>query len=280
MSKKCSNFVANFECTMENILIANALEADRHHALKGYLIHGLCTAGSAVVRFNEQEFTLRPNDSFIFVQSERTELISQTDDFQAVVVYVVAEFCELATPLSNYGMRGGLMLFQNPIMSLNKVQSERCRKNLEYIGVRMQEKQHHFYRDLLLNAVQCMIIDFFDFHTELYGETRMSEKVASLVQGFMTMLNDGHYRQHREVSFYSDGLGVTAKHLSETVKEHSGYPAIYWINRYTALEVARLLRNPSLTLQDIADILSFSSVSYLSRFVAKHLGFNPSEMRK
>ena len=265
---------------MKNIILADTLDNNTMHALKGYLIHGLCTAGSAVVRFNENDFTIRPNDSFIFVQAERTELISKTNDFQVIVVYVVAEFTELATPLSNYGMRGGLMLFQNPIMPLNERQAERCRKNLEYIGVRMQEKHHHFYRDLLLNAVQCMIIDFFDFHTDLYGEAQMSEKVANLVQGFLTMLNDGHFRKHREVSYYADALGVSAKHLSETVKQHSGYPAIHWINRYTALEVARLLRNPTLTLQDIADMLSFSSVSYLSRFAHKHLGFNPGEMRQ
>lgn len=265
---------------MESVIISNTLENSQMHALKGYIIHGLCTAGSAVVRFNENDFTLRPNDSFIFVQTERTELISKSDDFQAIVVYVVAEFTELATPLSNYGLRGGLMLFHDPIMPLNDTQAERCRKDLEYISVRLQEKHHHFYRDLLLNAVQCMIIDFFDFHTDLYGETKLSEKVASLVQSFLTMLNDGHYRKHREVSYYADALGVSAKHLSETVKFYSGQPAIHWINRYTALEVARLLRNPTLTLQDIADMLSFSSVSYLSRFAHKHLGFNPSDMRQ
>ena len=108
----------------------------------------------------------------------------------------------------------------------------------------------------------------------------MSEKVATLVQNFLTMLNDGAFRKHREVSYYAEELGVSAKHLSETVKLYSGFPAIHWINRYTALEVARLLRNPTLTLQDIADMLSFSSVSYLSRFATKHLGFNPSDMRR
>lgn len=265
---------------MDNIIIANTIDNNQHHELKGYIIHGLCSSGSAIVRFNEHDFTIQPNDSFIFIQTEHTELIYKTDDFQAIVVYIISEFTELATPLSNYGMRGGLMLFHNPVMPLNENQAERCRKNLEYIALRLQETSHRFYRDLLLNAVQCMIIDFFDFHAQIYGETEISEKVAHLVQSFLTMLNDGHYRNHREVSFYAEALGVSAKHLSETVKLYSGSPAIHWINRYTALEVARLLRNPTLTLQDIADMLSFSSVSYLSRFTKQHLGFNPSDMRK
>ncbi len=265
---------------MQSIIIANTLYKDNCHTRKGYIIHGLCTKGNAVVRFNEQEFRLHPNDSFIFVQSEHTELVSKSNDFSAIVVYVLTEFCELATPLSNYGMRGGLMLFQNPIMSLNKIQAERCQKNLEYIALRLQEKKHRFYRDLLLNAVQCMIIDFFDFHADLYGETEISEKTATLVQGFLSMLNEGNYRKHRKVSYYAQMLHVSSKHLSETVKRYSGFPAIYWINRYTTLEISRLLRNPTLTLQDIVEMLSFSSVSYLSRFVKQHLGFNPSEMRK
>ena len=32
-----------------------------------------------------------------------------------------------------------------------------------------EEKSHHFYLDLTRNAVECMIIDFFDFHAEIYA---------------------------------------------------------------------------------------------------------------
>ena len=43
------------------------------------------------------------------------------------VIYVTQKFIELSTPQSNYGMRGHLFLFQNPIMKLMPEQQELCR---------------------------------------------------------------------------------------------------------------------------------------------------------
>ena len=78
----------------------------------------------------------------------------------------------------------------------------------------------------------------------------------------------------------ADRLCVTSKYLSETVKKYSGYPANHWINRYTALDISRLLRNPNVTIQELTDLFGFSSVSHLNRYVKNQLGVNPNEVRK
>lgn len=91
---------------------------------------------------------------------------------------------------------------------------------------------------------------------------------------------DGTYRQHREVSYYADRLCVTSKYLSEVSKKVSGYAANYWINRYTALDIARLLKDKSLTFVRISDMFGFSSPAYFSRYVQRNLGMNPTEYRE
>ena len=63
---------------------------------------------------------------------------------------------------------------------------------------------------------------------------------------FLKMLEEGTYREHREVTYYADCLCVTSKYLSEVSKKVSGYAANYWINRYTILDITRLLRDKSL----------------------------------
>ena len=60
----------------------------------------------------------------------------------------------------------------------------------------------------------------------------------------------------------------------------SGFPANYWITRYTALEISRLLRDKSLSLTEISDQFNFSSPSYFTRFVQKYLGANPMDFRE
>ena len=47
------------------------------------------------------------------------ESILPAADFRVKVIYVTSELVVLSTPLSNYGMKGQLALFLNPIMKLD-----------------------------------------------------------------------------------------------------------------------------------------------------------------
>ena len=186
----------------------------------------------------------------------------------------------MAMPLSNYGTRGHMMLFNNPVMHLNPQQQARCKENMEYVRTRCTEREHRFYLDLTLNAVQSMIIDFFDFHAQIYDERNdLSHQNAHLMNRFIDMLERGEYRTHRDIAYYADHLCVTPKYLSETCKSISGCGAAYWINRYTSVEIARLLRDRSLTLSEIASRFDFSSTAYLSRYIRQNLGISASEIR-
>ncbi|MBQ9427807.1 MAG: helix-turn-helix domain-containing protein [Paludibacteraceae bacterium] len=265
---------------MLNVIVSHTFETEQQAQMLGYLTHALCLNGEADVRLNHQEFKLKKGDSFILRKSELGELLSTSDDFEIINVFVNAEFVELATPLSNYGMRGGMLLFQQPIMPLTDEQAEQLHQSMLYIEQCAAKNSHLFYRDMLLNAVQRMIIDFFDFHAALYGNETVTTPAAILMEGFLRLLEQGEFREHRELTYYADRLCVTSKYLSETVKKYSGYPANHWINRYTALDISRLLRNPNVAIQELTDMFGFSSVSHLNRYVKNQLGVNPNEVRK
>lgn len=193
---------------------------------------------------------------------------------------MTAPFIELCTPQSNYGMKGQLALFLNPVMHLTDEQRFVCERDFRWIDYRLNQTSHNFYRELLINAVQSAILDFFDFHSTLSGEDSISTQNASIMSRFLNMLENGDYRHNREVTYYADALCVTPKYLSEVSKKVSGYPANYWINRYTSLEIARLLRDKSLTFVQISDMFRFSSPAYFSRYVQRTLGLNPTQYRE
>ena len=77
----------------------------------------------------------------------------------------------------------------------------------------------------------------------------------------------GDCREHREVKYYADALCVTPKYLSEVCRLVSGYSASYWIARYTALDISRQLRDRTLSIEAVADLFHFSSLSHFSRYV-------------
>lgn len=132
---------------------------------------------------------------------------------------------------------------------------------------------------MIINKVQALILDFFDFHASLYEESDISTQYANIMNKFLTMLENGEFREHREVTWYADKLCVTSKYLSEVSKSVSGYAANFWINRYTALDISRLLRDKSLSFVQISDMFHFSSPAYFSRYVLHNLGVNPTEYR-
>ena len=202
-------------------------------------------------------------------------------------------------------MRGHLALFENPIMRLKPEQQKVCQLNFEAIKRRLSETTHRFRHDALRNAVECMIIDFFDFHAELYGADKISSQQHQLMEQFIGLLERGDYRRNRDISYYADQLCVTTKsaikrgqsdacisfaereqtrpkvkYLSEVCKKVSGLPAAYWITRYASLDISRLLRNRRLSFTDIADMFGFSSPAHFSRYVQTNLGAKPSDFRE
>ncbi|MBQ9666808.1 MAG: AraC family transcriptional regulator [Bacteroidaceae bacterium] len=273
----------------EHIIIANQLTEAAQHS--DYLCHAFCHEGYCTFRFNNNAYRMEAGNCLIVRRSELITEVRQSDDFRVTVIYVTPEFIEISTPQSNYGMRGQLALFNNPIMRLNPEQQKVCALDFDYICRRLNLTDHNFHRDAMINAIQCMIIDFYDFHTHLYGNEKITSHYFLLMEQFLAMLERGDFRKNREVGYYADKLCVTPKYLSEVSKQVSGFAANYWINRYTALDISRQLRERLRTddqgtgirrksIVELADLYGFSSPSYFSRFVQKNLGVSPSELRE
>lgn len=264
---------------MERIIIEKTLDGLGTVAYADYLAHAYCTAGSCRFVFNGKPFILQAGNLMIVRRGMLVEQIISSADFQVQVIYVTADFISLSTPQSNYGTRGCLSLFLNPIMHLTPEQQALCAHDFEQVAFRLRERGHHFYQNMLIATIQMLILDFFDFHSHLYPEETVSDANASIMGRFILMLEEGQFRQHREVAYYADCLCVTPKYLSEVSKKVSGYGANYWIHRYTILDISRLLRDHSLSFTEIAHRTGFSSPAYFSRYVQQHLGVNPSDYR-
>ena len=266
---------------MHDIIIDHTLRRIADPQMSGYLCHAYCHDGLCTFNYRQRPFRLEAGSCMIVPR--RGDLVSdirESDDFRADVIYVSQEFIQVSTPQSNYGTRGHLWLFENPVMRLTPEQQKVCAINFEYIISRLAKPHHHFFREAMVNAVQCMILDFFDFHAELYGEDRITSQQHQLMEQFIEMLEQGDFRRNREIGYYADKLCVTAKHLSDVSKKVSGLPANYWIARYASLDISRLLRDRSLTFTDISQMFGFTSLSHFSRYVQRNLGAKPSELRE
>lgn len=262
---------------MQDVIFEHTLINVGDGTKDGYLCHAYCHEGECSFSFNGKEYVMEGGDCLIVRRSELLKDIRESSDFKVDVVYATPQFFTISSPQSNYGTRGGLALFNNPIMHLTADMQKVCALDFNYIRRRLALSTHKFHRDAMINAVQAMIIDFFDFHATLYGnDDTVTQQYSSLMNKFLALLERGDFRKKREIGYYADILCVTPKYFSEVSKKVSGYPAAYWITRYTSLDIARLLRSKRLTISEISDMFDFSSEAYFCRYVQKYLGAPPS----
>lgn len=267
--------------TVQHIIIADTLKSISDAAFADYLCHAYCYSGHCTFERNGQTFRFEAGDCMIIARrGDLVKNLEESDNFKVDVIYVTQQFIEISTPQSNYGMRGQLSLFQNPIMKLTPGQQEVCRQNFEAVKRRLAQTNHRFRHDALMNAVECMIIDFFDFHAQLFPADKISPQQHQMMEEFIGMLERGDYRRNRDIGYYADKLCVTPKYLSEVCKKVSGLPAAFWITRYTSLDISRLLRDRDLSFTDISDMFGFSSTSHFTRYVQTNLGAKPSDFRE
>lgn len=84
----------------------------------------------------------------------------------------------------------------------------------------------------------------------------------------------------REVSKYADMLHITAKHLLEVVKQHTGKSPKEIINEMLLLESKVLLGSTDLSITEIAHRLQFGDQAHFSHFIKQHTGCSPAALRK
>jgi AraC family transcriptional regulator, transcriptional activator of pobA len=89
-----------------------------------------------------------------------------------------------------------------------------------------------------------------------------------------------NFRKERSLSFYAQKLGISPKHLSETIKQTTGVTAGEIINQAIATEAKVLLSTPELTINHIARELNFSDQYTFSKFFKRLTQMTPSAFRE
>jgi AraC family transcriptional activator of pobA len=89
-----------------------------------------------------------------------------------------------------------------------------------------------------------------------------------------------HIKSERSLLFYANRLYVTPKYLTQTVKKLTGKTAGKYIDDLVIVEAKNLLRDPSLTIAQVADLLYFSDQFFFSKFFKRYTGITPSDYRK
>lgn len=249
----------------------------RFHA---WCLHMICLEGEGSFVFNNRCYHVRRNDVIILVQPDQVCNLAPNPEFKVEFFAAPFKFLNSQLPSNNFGIGGGISLFNDPVIPLSEKDAKRFQDDIHRLHECIYEINHLFYKEMMGSLCLTMMYDLFDFHAKYYGTFKCTDRRSYIVKELMQILSTGCSRTERHVSYYAKRLHVTPKYLSDTVRRTTGNSVTSFIDRYTIPIVKEFLNNEDLSLTQISDRMNFTSLSYFSRYVSKHLGMSPSQYRQ
>ena len=146
--------------------------------------------------------------------------------------------------------------------------------------MKMADKQHHFRTDLVKALLLAM---FYDMSNVIWrveqNDNKTKKRADALFAQFISLLEE-NFRTERRVGWYAEQLGITAKYMSELIKQVSKRTPNEWIDSYVMLEIRVLLKNTTKSIKEIAEAVNFPNQSFFGKYFKEHMGMSPTEFRR
>ena len=148
----------------------------------------------------------------------------------------------------------------------------------------LNDKEHRFAEEINYAYFYILLTDMADMMWSLYGKgspSHFSDMTRSdkIMKDFTDLLAQ-HIMTETSVSFYAEKLCISKKYLSLIVKQKTHVNISTIISVIRTETASRLLRDPEMTIQQIASAMSFSDQSSFGKFFKKHTGMSPLKYRQ
>lgn len=244
-----------------------------------FILVALCTRGSARYCVDTVEHEVKQNDIIIISERHVINDCRMSSDIEGVAVMLSANY--YYDVVKNVKEISQLFLFSrsHPVISLGDAQ---VNVFIEYFNLLKKKVaiNNHYRRNVCSAMLLAM---FYDMNNVVYDlehtDNRKQSRADFIFSEFIRMV-EAHYKHERKVSWYAKQQCISAKYLSEAVKQVSKRTPNEWIDSYVTLEVRVLLKNSSKSIKEIAMELHFPNQSFLGKFFKEHVGMSPSEYRR
>ena len=77
----------------------------------------------------------------------------------------------------------------------------------------------------------------------------------------------------------AEKLNISASYLSRLFKQETGYTFVDYLTYYRIKRAVELLKDPSVKVYEVADLVGYSDARYFSQIFRKLTGVTPKEFR-
>ncbi|GLU52881.1 AraC family transcriptional regulator [Dyadobacter frigoris] len=251
------------------------------HFRSDYIIICMVTSGSMTLGIDLKKYHLPVNGFILAPPNALKQFVQASENATLSVVSFTGDFLNrigisnLKTELFEY-----FSTKFSPYWQLDQTAADMIKNLMHDLERRsLTANTHPFGKELLYTSFQTFLYEIAGL-SKIYSEpvnTYLSRK-ENLVMEFLQLVQK-HFKKQRSVNAYADMLSITAKYLTETVKEITGKNAGEMIDDIVMLEAKYLLNDPALSIGQTADLLNFNDQSFFGKFFKRHAGMSPKEYR-
>ena len=204
-----------------------------------------------------------------------------TGGFDAHLVMVEQSFFMESTWAMRDKITDGMQHFaQAPFTTWDEATARRVRLLSELIYDLLAGERRPFLREQL-QALACAWQ--YEMWNTFYRQNQHRRTVGDAhwhdITSHFFYLAQTHCREQHEVSWYARQIGVSPDTLSATLKRTRGRTAGSILTSLLVREAKVCLRNPSLSVQQVAEMLGFSDQSAFGKFFKRECGVSPAQYR-
>jgi AraC-like DNA-binding protein/quercetin dioxygenase-like cupin family protein len=259
-------------------------DANRHFSVKYphrhdffevlYLLKG---SGFHVIDGNKYE--IKPPCVF-FMSPGQAHKLELSNDIEGYIFIFTADFY-----LLNRSNQNSLIEFpffytihqDNPPLLLEKENDIRFLENLFRQSIAEIGQAGEFIPEMLRSILD-LILTTCTARYQVNDSMLNKGKGQILVKRFFHLVEENH-QKNLSLSDYSQMVGVTPNHLTQTVKLLTGKTSSQIIKAKQLLEIKRLLVHTNLSVSEIANQLNFEDQSYFTKFFKRETGITPIQYR-
>jgi len=239
-----------------------------------YLLKG---SGYHVIDGNKYE--IKP-PSIFFMSPGQAHKLELSNDIEGYIFIFTSDFY-----LINRSNQNSLIEFpffytihqDNPPLLLENESDIRFLEGLFRLGIAETLQSGNYIVEMLrsiLNLILTICADRYKINENMLNKG----KGQILVKQFFHLVEENN-QKNLSLSDYAGMIGITANHLTQTVKSLTGKTSSQIIKAKQLLEIKRLLAHTNLNVSEIASQLNFDNQSYFTKFFRRETGLTPLQYR-
>lgn len=165
------------------------------------------------------------------------------------------------------------------LMSAVKNLEEQMQFYYRLILSKTMNPDQKYHKEIIRTIIKAILLEMLsNMETDGCQSAEGENKVQFQFNRFLQILSSEDVK-HRPIDFYADRLCISSKYLSVICSKVSGKSARQWIDEYTVEDIRYHLFNTDYSIKEIAYRLGFENLSFFGKYVKRHFGKSPSELR-